>query len=58
MDDAQSRELLRLLYTYVEEFGLDAEDSISDLASDLAMSLDVTTDEDDMRRRYIERALS
>lgn len=58
LDDTQARELLRLLHVYVVENAADMHDmSISELAEDLAMSLDVTTDEDDMRRREIEEAL-
>jgi hypothetical protein len=59
MDDVMSRELLRLLVMYVEAYAADMHDmSISELASDLAMSLDVTTEVDDERRRYIEEALA
>jgi hypothetical protein len=58
MDDRQSRELLRLLHMYVQAYAADMHDmSITELAGDLAMSLNTTTDEDDRMRRYIEEAL-
>lgn len=53
-----ARELLRLLHIYVTENAVDMHDmSITEVAEDLAMSLDTTTDEDDRRRREIEQAL-
>jgi hypothetical protein len=55
MDDTTARELLRLLALYVEESGSDPGLLVADVAEDVAMSLDVTTDDDDARRRLVER---
>jgi hypothetical protein len=58
MDDAAARELLGLLYDYVKEYGHESPTHVVDLAADLAMSMDTTTDVDDEMRNYIERTLS
>ena len=58
MDDDAARELLGLLYDYVKAYGSESPKTVSDLASDLAMSLDVTTEADDQMRRYIEETLA
>jgi len=50
--DHDARSLLVFLHRYVTAYP-DVSDSISDLAGDLAMSLDTTTDEDDRMRREI-----
>lgn len=59
MTDAQATELLRLLHAYVTEYGSCSNDvTISDVAEDLAMSMDETSDEADRLRRDIEGALT
>lgn len=50
-----SRNLLLLLHKYVTTYGSDAAGTVPELAADLAMSLDVTDDIDDQRRREIEQ---
>lgn len=54
MTDAQARELLRLLALYVTEYESCADMRLSEMASDLAISMDATTDEDDANRRLVE----
>lgn len=56
MDDHESRELLRRLHKYVMYYAPDVPQTIPALAEDLAMSMNVTTDEDDRMRREIENA--
>lgn len=58
MTDHEALELLRLLHKYVEAYGEGEDLPISELAGDLAMSMDVTTDEADNLRREIEAAIS
>lgn len=57
MSDAEALELLRLLHKYVTSDPIGDDLYISELASDLAMSLDVITDEADRLRREIEEHL-
>lgn len=57
MTDYEALELLRLLHKYVFEEVPDHDMQISELASDLAMSMDMTTDEADNLRKEIEEAL-
>lgn len=52
MTDAQALELLRLLHVYVTLYD-NREMTISEVAEDLAMSMDVTTDEADRIRQVI-----
>jgi len=54
--DAHSRQLLRLLDQYQEEFAPDLPQTIPALAEDLAMSLDETSNEDDKMRQDICQA--
>lgn len=58
VDDNDARELLSLLYEYVKHYGNESPTTIVDLAADLAMSMDVTTGEDDRMRNYIEATLA
>ena len=57
MSDTECMELLRLLYKYVTEFGDCTDMKISEMAADLAMSMDETTNEADELRREIETFL-
>jgi hypothetical protein len=57
MSDAEALALLRGLHTYVVEYGGD-DLRMSELAADLAMSMDVTSDEADSLRREIEERLA
>lgn len=60
MTDQEALELLRLIHLYVlgSSVGLDPDFTIYDMAEDLAMSMDVTSDEADRLRREIEEALA
>jgi hypothetical protein len=58
MTDQECVDMLRLLHSYVVEYGSSADMKISEMAEDLAMSMDVTTNEADRLRRWIEEALS
>lgn len=51
--DNDSRQLLTLLYRYQQEFLPDLPQTIPALAEDLAMSLDITSDQDDMMQREV-----
>lgn len=57
MTDAECEELLRLLHKYVTEYGSCSNMTVSEMAEDLAMSMDVTTDAADQYRREIEAIL-
>jgi hypothetical protein len=58
MSDQEALELLRLLHKYVTKYGHVDDMPISELAADLAMSMDVTTDEADELRQDIEGILA
>lgn len=58
MTDNQCVELLRLLHKYVTEYNDCVDMPISEMAQDLAMSMDRTTVEADQLRREIENAVS
>jgi DNA-binding transcriptional ArsR family regulator len=60
MTDEEAVKLLRLLHQYVMEYRdvLLRHMTVSELAEDLAMSMDTTTDEADKLRREIEEAIS
>lgn len=58
MTDHEALTLLQLLAKYVTEYDSCADMKISEMAEDLAMSMDVTTEEADELRRTIEGALS
>lgn len=58
MTDEECVALLRLMHKYVTEFDSCTDMSISDMAEDLAMSMDVTTDEADMLRQEITAAVT
>lgn len=58
MNDFEALALLRLLHKYVEEFGSSTNMTISELAEDLAMSMDETIDEADFLRAEIERMVT
>ena len=51
--DSEARIMLRLLSKYVNEFGDCANMKLSELAADLCMSMDETTDDDDRCYRSI-----
>lgn len=55
--DEECLAFLRLLHKYVTEYGDCADMQLSDLAEDLAMSMDHTTDEADRLRVEITTAL-
>lgn len=50
MTDAQTLSLLRKLHHYVSEFGSCSDMKLSEVAEDIAMSMEVTTDEADRLR--------
>jgi len=50
MTDDEAVVLMRLLYRYVYAYGGSVEMTIQEMADDLAMSMDVTTDEADELR--------
>ena len=54
MTDQEALEFLRLLYKYVTEYSSCTDMHISEMAEDLAMSMDVTSNEADRLRREIE----
>lgn len=53
MDDTEAMQLLRLLHKYVTDHDIRTDDTIADVADDLAMSMDVTTDEADNIRKEL-----
>lgn len=57
MTDAECEQLLELLAKYVSEYQEGEDMSITDLAGDLAMSMDPTTDKANEYRFYIEANL-
>lgn len=54
MTDDEARQLLKMLHKYIMFYAPDIPQTIPAMAADLAMSMDVTTDEDDKMRREIE----
>jgi len=56
--DREALDLLRLLHQYIVEFQPDIPVTIPALAEDLAMLMDVTSDEADQLRRDIEEILA
>jgi hypothetical protein len=58
LTDKECVELLRLLHKYVSEYGDSADMTISEMAEDLAMSMDETTDEADQLRVEIVARLA
>jgi hypothetical protein len=54
MTDEEARQLLTLLHKYIMEYVPDIPQTIPAMAADLAMSMNVTTDEDDRMRQEIE----
>lgn len=56
MTNTECEQLLELLHKYVTEYSSGSPNmEISELAEDLAMSMDVTTDRADFLRSEIER---
>lgn len=55
MTDDEALQLLRLLHKYLETFNESSSIPVVELADDLAMGMDETTDEADRLRREINQ---